>query len=314
MAAVAPLSTSAPGRIVPRSPHFSAPSPTSPLACQETGRRNPPIYDNVWRCDTTPFNCVQLQGRRQGYIGTKEKREMSELGYRKLLSDPDVQNSYRLQEAALNLYEAGVDWEVACKGVGDTLAEVDPHTELVLAKLGIAAMYQHRECLYGDATMTSLTAFAPPEWACEIREKKFEKQHEWIPVCWYVLNEVQKQMVIEDAKQQVAEVKRIAAERSKQIRINKEEIKRRLSFEMKQILEEMERNLKNPQWLAQQLQTRYGADDLDADNLPPLAELQERYKRAEEQENERIRRETLAPVPGDEPDNIHLIFEMDSLE
>jgi len=305
MAAATPLSTSAPGRIAPRSPRFPASSPTTPLACHETECQDPPIYNNVWRCDTTPFNCAQLQHTHHIYVSTKEKREMTESVYRDLLSDPDIQNSYKLREAVQNLYKAGVDWEVACKGVGDTLADVDPHMELVLAKLGIAAMYEHRE---------QLTAFAPPQFACEIRKRKFERQQQWIPVCWYVLKEVQKSMVIEGAKQQVAEVERIAAERSARVRINKQEIRRRLSLEMKQILEAMERNMKNPQWLAQQLQTRYGADDLDADNLPPLAELQERYKREEEEEYEMIRKRTLAPVPGDEPDNIPLMFEMDSLE
>jgi len=314
MAAATPLSTSAPGRIVPRSPRIPLSSPTTPLACDETECQDPPIYNNVWRCDTTPFNCAQLQQTHHIYVSTKEKREMTESVYRDLLSDPDIQYSHRLRDVVQKLYKADADWEVACDGVGDTLADVDPHTELILAKLGLAAKYEHRDRLWGKATLTSLTAFAPPEFACEIRNRQDDQQEDWIPVCWYVLNEAQKQMVIDDAKHRVAEVKRVATERSERIRINKQEIKQRLSLEMKHILEDMEHNLKNPQWLARQLKTRYGADDLDADNLPPLTDLQERYEQAEELEYETIRKATLAPVPGNEPDNIPLMFEMDSLE
>ena len=178
----------------------------------------------------------------------------------------------------------------------------------------MAAMYEHRDRLWGETTLASLTAFVPPEFACKIRKRKDERHEDWIPVCWHVLNEVQKQLVIDDAKQRVAEVERVSAERSERIRLNKQEIKQRLSLEMKQIQEEMERNLQNPQWLARQLRARYGADDLDTDNLPPLTVLRERYERAEEQENETIRKATLAPVPGEEPDNIPLMFEMDSLD
>lgn len=230
-----------------------------------------------------------------------------------LLSDPDVQKSYRLQKTLHNLYEAGTDWKVACAGIGNTLADADPYMELILAKLGMAALYNHRNRLTGKATMTSVVCFAPPEYAFQIREWKDECQQEWIPVCWYVMNEIQKHMVIRDAKQRIVEMEQMVADRLERIRLNKKEMKQRLSLEMKQILEELERNKKNPHWLAQQLKTRYGADDIDTDKLPLLSELQERYERAEEQENETIRRATLAPVPGNEPDNI-LMFEMDFLE
>lgn len=314
MAAAAPLSASAPGRFAPHSPHFPAPTPSSPLAYQEGECRDPPIYEDILQIDATPFNYGRLQHGYRGYIGTKEKRQMSEFGYRSLLADPDVQELYRLRKVVHQLYEADADWGVACAGVGDTLANADPNTELILAKLGMAAMYEHRDRLWGEATLASLTAFVPPEFGCEIRKRKDERLEDWIPVCWHVLNEVQKQLVIEDAKQRVAEMERVAAERSKRIRLNKQEIKQRLSLEMKQIREEMERNRQNPHWLAQQLRSRYGADDLDADNLPPLTVLQERYERAEEQENETIRKATLAPVPGKEPDNIPMMFAMESLE
>ena len=127
MAAAAPLSASAPGRFNPHSPRFPAPIPTSPLAYQEAECQDPPIYDDILQNDATPFNYGQLQHGYRGYIGTKEKRQMSEFGYRSLLSDPEVQKSYRLREAVCKLYEADADWAVACAGVGDTLANADPH-------------------------------------------------------------------------------------------------------------------------------------------------------------------------------------------
>lgn len=317
MAAAAPLSASAPGRFAPRSPRFPAPTPTSPLAYQEAECRDPPIYDNVLHIDATPFNYARLQHGFRGYISTKEKREMSEFGYRSVLTDPEIRGTYLLREAIRELHDGDDCWTAASKGVGDTLAEADPHMELVLAKLGLAAMYEHRDGLWGEPTMASLTAFVPPEFGCEIRKRKDEKPEDWIPVCWYKLNEAQEKLVLDEARVRLAAIQeaQTSTERSAKIRRNKQEAKRRLSLEMKRIAEEMEAHLQDPVWLATRLRDYFGVDDLDMDNLPSLADLQARYDRADREHSEEMRRATLAPLPDcDEAHEVPLMFAMDSLE
>ena len=317
MAAAAPLSASAPGRFAAaaHSPRFPTPIPASPLAYQEAECRDPPIYDNVYPIDMTPFNYAQLQHGYRAYISTLEKREMDEFGYRSLLTDSEIRETHQLCEAVRAL-RSGDSWEAACKGVGDTLAEADLYMELVLAKLGIAALYEHRDQLWGEATRASFTCFASPEFACEIRKRK-EKLEDWIPVCWYKPNEAQEKMVLDEVRTRLAAVKdaETSAERSAKIRRNKQETKRRLSLEMKRFAEEMEAHLRDSVWLATQLRDYFGVDDIDTDNLPPLAELQERYNRADREHSEEMRRATLAPLPDDEEShNILLMFSMDSLE
>ena len=315
MAAAAPLSASAPGRFASRSPRFPAPTPTSPLAYQEAECQDPPIYDNVLHIDSTPFNFARLQHGYRAYISTAEKRQMTEFGYRSVRSDPEIRGTYLLREAIRELRD-GDSWAVASKGVGDTLAEANPYMEFILAKLGMAALYEHRDRLWGEAKMASLTALVPPEFGCEIRKRKGEELKDWIPVCWYRLNEAQEKLVLDEARARLAAISeaQISAERSAKIRQNKQEAKRRFSLEMKRIAEEMEAHLRDPVWLAMQLRDYFGVDDLDMDNLPPLADLQARYDRADREHSEEMRRATLAPLPDcDGAHEIPLMFAMDSL-
>ena len=237
---------------------------------------------------------------------------MSEVGYQSLQTDNEVKEMCLLREAIRNLRE-GDGWTAARKGLGNTLADTDPHMELVLAKLGMAALYSHRDWLWDEAPMESLTAFTPPEFAYIIRERK-DKLEDWIPVCWYKLNNAQEKLVLDEARARLEAIKKtqIAAARSTEIQQRKKEVRRRLSLEMKKFAEEMDAQMQNPVWLAMQLQDYFGANDLDMDNLPPLADLQTRYNKAHRKDSEKVHKATLAPLPESKTyHEISMMFTMD---
>lgn len=101
----------------------------------------PPIHDHIFPGSVTPLNFGQMPDRHAGYLGQRERAEMTRQAHESAIQNPHIRASPVMANILRDMTSVYSGWDVVLDKLGATRAAATPHIHYIMAELGFGVGY-----------------------------------------------------------------------------------------------------------------------------------------------------------------------------
>ena len=116
-------------------------SDIAPPAYDDVFADLPPIHDHIFPGSVTPLNFARMPDRHAGYLGQRERAEMTRQAHESAIQNPQIRASPVMAKILRQMNSVTSGWDVVLEKLGVTRAAATPHIHYVMAELGFGVDY-----------------------------------------------------------------------------------------------------------------------------------------------------------------------------